>query len=276
MKSNITGGDTTLLFSARILNKYSVNYYRCNDTNFIQTEKPYWLNEAYSQAIANLDVGLVERNFKLAPLTGRIIDKNFDHRGLFLDFAGGYGMFTRLMRDKGFNFYHTDKYCQNLFAEYFDISCIGTGTPFELITTFEVFEHLSNPIDEIAELFSYSDNILFSTELVPDKPIISAEDWWYFVPLIGQHIAFYTPAALQYIAQKNGAHFYTNGSNLHLFTKKALASNPFAKKARDPFLLRKLKRLVKKLENNVFIPHPSLMDHDSELIKEKIMAGNPG
>jgi hypothetical protein len=69
MQSKITGGDTTLLFTTRVLNKYDVKYYRCMDTGFIQTEEPYWLADAYSSAITKLDVGMVFRNQHLAGST---------------------------------------------------------------------------------------------------------------------------------------------------------------------------------------------------------------
>ena len=50
------------LFQAEILNKYKIEYYRCNRCAFIQTEEPFWLQESYSNAITNLDIGLVGRN----------------------------------------------------------------------------------------------------------------------------------------------------------------------------------------------------------------------
>jgi hypothetical protein len=269
MKSKITGGETTLLFTAKLLNKYDVKYYRCNDTGFIQTEDPYWLDEAYSSAIASLDVGLVMRNLNLSRDVERIINNNFDYSKKFLDFAGGYGMFTRLMRDKGFDFYNTDKYCQDLFADHFELEDAGTDK-FEIVTAFEVFEHLVNPMAEIAELFKYSDNILFSTEIVPDiNTIKGPSDWWYFVPEIGQHIAFYTIDALKYIAEKNNVHLYTNGQSLHLFSKKVFDNKPLAKPGRDPFMVRKLKKILQSLEGKPIV-HQALLDHDISHIKSKM------
>ena len=97
MQSKITGGDTTLLFTAKLLNQYDVKYYRCNQTGFIQTEDPYWLNEAYSSAITKLDVGLVYRNVELSDRVSKILVKYFNPNGTFLDYAGGYGLLTRLM-----------------------------------------------------------------------------------------------------------------------------------------------------------------------------------
>ena len=147
MKSKITGVPTKELFTATVLNKYTVRYYKCLETGFIQTEEPYWLDEAYSSAITKLDVGLLFRNQTLSSDVQKIISEHFDYGGRFLDYAGGYGVFTRMMRDKGFDFYHTDKYCTNIFAEYFELEP-ETHSKFELVTVFEVFEHMTDPVSE--------------------------------------------------------------------------------------------------------------------------------
>ena len=42
-----------------ILEKYKISYYQCPVCGTIFTEKPYWLEESYSEAIAQTDVGLV-------------------------------------------------------------------------------------------------------------------------------------------------------------------------------------------------------------------------
>lgn len=271
MQSKITGGDTTLLFKTKVLNKYEVSYYQCNETGFIQTEEPYWLEEAYSEAITKLDVGLVHRNLLLSDKVSRILLKDFDHNGKYLDYAGGYGLFTRLMRDKGLDFYNTDKYCQNIFAEYFDLKNFAAGAKFELTTSFEVFEHLPNPIPGIQEMLAYSDNLLFTTELQPEY-LKSVNDWWYFIPETGQHVALYNQASLKYIADKLGYHFYTDGATLHLFTKRAFNNNPLVF-GRDPFLLRKAKKLVKKSEQQYGKPE-SLMMKDWNNIRDILNKNN--
>jgi hypothetical protein len=119
-------------------------------------------------------------------------------------------------------------------------------------------------------MFQYSDNILFSTETIPKYSIEKASDWWYFVPEIGQHISFYTIESLEYIARKFTYKFYSNGTNLHLFTKKTFKRNPLELPNRDKFLLRKLKKLVKKLDPNVLKSKKSLLDHDWHLIRDRI------
>lgn len=267
MQSKITSGNTTLIFTARVLNKYDVNYYRCNDTGFIQTEEPHWLTEAYSSAITKLDIGLPYRNITLADTLSKLLATSFNTKGLFLDYAGGYGLFTRLMRDKGFNFYHTDQYCQNLFAEYFELTDLPAGTRFELVTAFEVFEHLTHPIAEIKQMLEFTDNLLFSTELQPEN-ITSVDDWAYFSIETGQHIAFYNEASLKAIADKLGYGFYTDGKFLHLFTKTNFAHNPLTP-PKDSFLLRKAKKYISKAQKKLGMP-ASLLMKDWKYIKDKL------
>ncbi len=223
MKCKICNNESLEIFTALVLSKYKVKYYKCTNCSFIQTENPYWLNESYNSAITKLDIGLIQRNIELSKKTVLIIKCFFKPNKSFLDFAGGYGMLTRLMRDNGFKFYRQDKYCENLFSDSFDIKDIDINT-FELLTSFEVFEHLENPLNDIDEMLAYSDNILFSTWLQPNIEI-KPENWWYISPEIGQHIAIYHINTLKYIAKKKELFLYTNSKNLHMLTKKKI--NPY-------------------------------------------------
>lgn len=214
-------------FSARLLSKYDVSYYKCLNCGLLQTEKPYWLDEAYGSAIASLDVGLVQRNQKLSGTVSKFVSAYFDPLAKYLDFAGGYGLFVRLMRDKGYDFYRYDKYCENIFAEYFDEPTLSDELlHFELVTAFEVFEHVYDPVVELVQLFKLTDTVLFTTELIPSG-INNIDDWWYFVPETGQHITFYTELSLQKIADKLSVNFYSNKKSLHMMTRREFDSNPF-------------------------------------------------
>ena len=48
---------------AILLDKYRVQHSGCPKCGFIQTEKPYWLNEAYAEALVAADVGVYAKKF---------------------------------------------------------------------------------------------------------------------------------------------------------------------------------------------------------------------
>lgn len=213
----ICSGPSTFLFHKKVLEKYEVGYYRCKNCSFVQTEEPYWLKEAYSNTIVNEDIGLVNRNIKLAPFLQRVINTLFDPDGRFLDFGGGYGLLTRIMRDKGYDFYHYDSHCENLFARQFEVhDMFKREQGFKLITCLEVLEHMKEPVGEIEAIYRYTDSIFFSTEIVPKDNLI---DWWYFMPKAGQHISLFSLKSLSELARRLKVNFYTNNYGYHLFTK---------------------------------------------------------
>lgn len=210
---------------AQVLGKYQAAYRRCETCGFTFPVAPQWLDEAYSSAITRSDIGLIRRNFATAQSTKALILAMYDCQAKFVDYGGGYGMFTRILRDNGFDYYRTDRYCTNLFAQGFEAEGTGEGT-YELLTAFEVFEHLVNPLDEIQQMLRYSSNLFFSTWLVP-TPVPALGKWWYYGLEHGQHVALYTRQSLAHIARQLDLNFYTNGSSLHLFTKKRLTDMAF-------------------------------------------------
>lgn len=50
-----------------------MQYYRCPNCGFICTEEPYWLDEAYSSAIASTDIGVIMRNMLLRDKVSAIL-----------------------------------------------------------------------------------------------------------------------------------------------------------------------------------------------------------
>jgi hypothetical protein len=125
------------------------------------------------------------------------------------------------MRDIGYDFLAYDRYCENLFSSQFRVESLD-GSNFQLITAFEVIEHLENPIDIFAEVFNHSESVLFTTELVPTPPPLPGK-WWYYGLDHGQHISFFTSTSLKYIANRFGKRFYSNGFNLHLMTSQQIS-----------------------------------------------------
>lgn len=211
--------------TAQVLRKYQVHYFRCPECGFIQTEHPYWLEEAYSAPITASDVGMVARNITLARVSQVILTGMFDSNGRLLDYGGGYGLFVRLMRDAGFDAYWYDKFCSNILARGFAAS-INDGHEYELVTAFELFEHLSEPRRELERMLDLSRNVLFTTELLPDN-CPSPEHWWYYGLQHGQHVSLYTRSSLLKLGQQFNLNLYTNGRNIHLLTEKRIPSQLF-------------------------------------------------
>jgi hypothetical protein len=141
----------------------------------------------------------------------------FDPAGKFVDYGGGYGLFVRMMRDTGFDFFLYDPLCDNLFARGFTAEST-TREQIELVTAFEVFEHLVDPLSDIEKMVHFSPNILFSTLLLPPTNPKPAE-WQYFGLEHGQHVSFYTEASLAVIAAQFGLHVHSCRRSLHLFSK---------------------------------------------------------
>ena len=222
MMCKICGQRAKLLFSARILDRHVVGYFRCERCGFIQTEEPFWLAEAYADAVSVFDVWAVSRPLGDALRVARLIDQCWpDGTQTFLDFGGGTGILTRRMRDLGYPFLRSDAYSANLYARFFDDTDNPTSIHFPLITCFEIFEHLPNPRPELARLFKLTDTIFFSTNLVPPA-VKTAGDWDYFAPVHGQHVSFYTVAALQELAASTCSRLLTNGANYHILTRADL------------------------------------------------------
>ncbi len=223
MKCRICNHKTKEFKNTTIMHKYKIDYFYCKECGFIQTEPPYWLEEAYSESINLTDTGIMKRNQTLVNFSTIVICLFFKKHNKFVDYAGGYGIFTRLMRDIGFDFYWSDKYTNNLLAKGFNYN---QNERYDLLTSFESFEHFINPIEEIEKMFKISENILFSTTLTPiEKPL--HEKWDYYALEHGQHISFYSIKTMYYIADKYNMYFYTNGKNIHLFTKKKINNSIF-------------------------------------------------
>ncbi len=224
--------DTTgkKIFSKKILGKYDTDYLKCDKCGFIQTTHNNWLHEAYTSAITSLDLGLLSRNIRLKWQITPIIDAFYPGAKNFLDFAGGYGVFVRIMRDEGFNYFRHDPHCENLFAKHFDHTDSGLAH-FDLATAFEVFEHFDDPLAGIQEVFSYAGDLIFTTELYDN--VEDLENWWYLAPETGQHIAFYSTRTLEYLAGRFNKKYYNKAGNIHIFSARSFSQTQLDYALRD-------------------------------------------
>lgn len=168
MKCLICESETEEMCSMQILKKYDIKYYRCKKCGCVFTEKPFWLGEAYSgeQGISDLDTGVMARNLNVAQIVNVLLENQLRHCRVGVDLSGGYGIFCRMMRDLGHDYYWTDIYTENLLARGFEF----TGTHADLGTAFEVAEHLDSPMETFSKWLDTVENLVMSTVLIGNGP----------------------------------------------------------------------------------------------------------
>ena len=66
------------------------------------------------------------------------------------------------------------------------------------------------------------DNLIVMTTLISNPPP-HISDWWYYVTLHGQHIAFYTEQSMNLIAERFHRH-YVGCGDIHIFSSESLPS----------------------------------------------------
>lgn len=207
---------------AQILGHVDVTYGRCPSCGMVMALDPTWLDEAYGDAIAKLDVGLLDRCQILASVTASVLRTERLRGGRFLDWAGGYGTLTRLMRDRGYDFVHNDPMALNVFAEGHEVADPGTDR-FDLVTAFEVLEHLTDPVAALSPLAASTDRLLATTQVVP-SPTPAPTEWDYYALESGQHVTFYTQASLEELARRLGYDGVVTSSLVHLFYRGRLSA----------------------------------------------------
>ena len=191
--------------------------FHCHNCDYLYLDDPNWLEIAYKKKFYG-DTGYVFRNYNLVKkslilfriwklYTGKKLPKG-------CDIGTGIGMYARLMRDNGYDFYGSDQYSEMLLIKPF----IKENENYPIKTSFEVIEHLTSLPDFLKQEIKKVDLFLFSTELrqvgqVPEK------DWWYYSFQIGQHIGFHSKKLKKAfeISGYESKKLVSYGSSLHAF-----------------------------------------------------------
>lgn len=217
----------SVLGHTTVRHKYPATFLVCDGCGFVFVEKADWLAEAYAEPINISDTGYVARNLYCQNRVRMFIELFLNSSGRFLDYGAGFGLFVRLMRDLGYDFRWSDRYCKNLFARGFE-ETLPLRDRYEAITAFEVFEHLTDPIEETEKLARATDCLIFTTEILPQSPP-KLGDWWYYGLEHGQHISFYTRKTLEIIARRFGFNLLSDGSGFHAMTRGVISPKRFGR-----------------------------------------------
>jgi hypothetical protein len=187
-------GTTAHAFSKTLLRRHAVSFHRCEACGSIQTEMPYWLDEAYAIPGVHIDVGIASRTIKNWAALATLFDLIQLPRDCpIVDFGGASGLLARLLRDVGYSARTYDKYSTPTFTSYFNADHPQISKP-RIVTAFEVFEHFVEPRRELSELLEGRPELLaFTTWFCDGQP----EDWIYYAEDCGQHVFFYTQQAMR-------------------------------------------------------------------------------
>lgn len=260
----LCGGGAGPFGELTMLGRHHAHYLRCGTCGYVAVEDPHWLDEAYADhAIAALDTGIVVRNLWLADAVDALLRWRFREVRTALDYGAGTGLFVRLMRDRGHDFRWFDPHCQNIFALGFEADAQAR---FDLVTCFEVMEHLTDPLPVFEQLAARAPALIFSTELLPEHGNRPGE-WHYYAPETGQHVGFFTQASLQAVAKKLGRHFASDGKMLHAITAEPLDPR-WLRLVSKPRRARRLLKLLRK--------RPALTWRDAETLTQALRARQSG
>lgn len=197
----LCGASARFWNTKRLLDRYDVSYYLCGQCGSLETEQPYWLEVAYDVSGVGDDVGAAQRTIDVVLKTSALLDRiEIPRTAEHVDFGGGLGLFTRMMRDRGVNFLSYDLYARPFFSDRFSLTSLAGRSP-AVVTAFEVLEHFTNPVDDLIQLFETRPALVIAM-----TEVFTGQDtsWPYLAEGTGQHVFFYSQRALVQIAKRFG------------------------------------------------------------------------
>lgn len=213
---SICGRQSSEMVSYKVLQKIDASLMRCNGCGFIFVQEPIWLESSFHDELNVLDLGSVDRCGIVLDFLEVLVRSERLASSTILDWGGGYGLLTRMARDRGLDCVNFDPYVNDLFS---GPARVRTEVTAGLTVASEVFLHIPDPLSALNNLLAYSDIVLV-TAVVP--PLDISDEWWYLMPETGQHVAFFPVSALEELARRSGTRIHTDGRFFHVFTRRPL------------------------------------------------------
>jgi hypothetical protein len=211
---NICGSFARPTLSYRVRASEVAELNECDRCGFHFIADPVWLEGSFGEKLNRFDVGSADRSLMIATFVRSLVRRRSLSTTTVLDFGGGDGLSTRVLRDHGVDCRWEDPFCEPVF-------CVGPSSDdvghFDLAFMGEVALHLVDPMPVFRTLLQRSDRILF-TAVVPPEHIEA--DWWYLMPETGQHVAFFPVRALRHMAKSMSVYLLTDGRFFHQFSTK--------------------------------------------------------
>lgn len=202
-----------------------IYYTSCGNCGFCFTPEIYeWSLDEFAEKIYNNQYIFVDPEYsETRPLANasalQTMFNGSPPSARHLDYGGGNGILVDVLRASGWNSISYDPFVNR------DI-CIDQLGQFDLITAFEVFEHVPDIhqlMTHLHSLLSPNGIVLFST-LLSDGNIRPNErlSWWYASPRNG-HISLFSRHSLVLLAQDNRFNFSSFSVGFHVFFTKVPA-----------------------------------------------------
>ena len=196
-----------------------VYYSRCTHCGFCYApEIAEWSLEQFEDKIYNQDYINIDPDYLEARPKGNagFLLSLFANQKLpasHLDYGGGNGLLSQFLSQHGWNSASYDPFVDRSLA----IDEVGK---FELITAYEVFEHVPDVQQLMVNLGALlaKNGVVFFTTLLADQYVLANQrlNWWYAAPRNG-HISLYTKASLAILAKQHGLNFHSFSPLVHVF-----------------------------------------------------------
>lgn len=128
-----------------------------------------------------------------------------------LDYGGGNGLTASLLSTQGWSY----KSCDPISNPIAPSTDFGN---FNLISAFEVFEHIPDPIHGMSHLASYAADdclLIVGTQVTDGQVKNSRLDWWYAGPRNG-HVTLHSKSSLELLFNKHSFKYIQIDPSLHL------------------------------------------------------------
>jgi SAM-dependent methyltransferase len=198
-----------------------VYYNLCDNCHLLFSPTIYsWSQDQFAQHIYNAEYVKIDPDYiKNRPEQWRgemlKLFSFFNPVDRHLDYGGGSGLLSNLLRQNGWNSTTFDPFV-NINTSIFDLG------QFKLISSIEVFEHVNDLnflMSNLHKLLSDDGLIIFSTKLNDGHITFGKRlNWWYASPRNG-HITLFSKKSLEILARKFGFEYFSRDEDVHFLYK---------------------------------------------------------